>query len=205
MGNKFTRSLHTSRKSENIQVRPPSWSSSTPVYDCLNLTDETQRLISILQNTDHKQLDRFSLGGLFVPIKVFSVYDGDTLNALIPVNFAELEKVSHQKQRPKRTLKSVIVFTPGTVVMSYPIRLFGLDARELHDEGGKEARQILLDTIGGEEAMLQANLYHFDKYGRLLADLYLLDGTSINKLLVTKYKKYFLEYDGKKKEVFDKL
>lgn len=51
------------------------------------------------------------------------------------------------------------------------LRVKGINAPELRDKGGKEAREALDKLVGGK--LLPANLFGREKYGRVLADFYL--------------------------------
>lgn len=75
------------------------------------------------------------------------------------------------------------------------IRLSSIDANELTQPGGPEARQHLADMILGKE--VDVTIYTKDKYGRSVGTIY-LNGIDVNEKMVTDgyawvYRKYSSE------------
>jgi micrococcal nuclease len=62
------------------------------------------------------------------------------------------------------------------------IRLSGIDCPEKGQAYGTRAKQAASELVLGGEVTLQT--YGHDKYGRTLADVFLLDGTNVNQTLV---------------------
>jgi endonuclease YncB( thermonuclease family) len=128
----------------------------------------------------------FTLDGLDTIARVVSVYDGDTLNVVMP--FA------------------------GTFYQ-FVVRLDGIDACELkatneeNKQLAKQARTRLITLISPEstcfetsECLVRVQCGKFDKYGRLLAKVYGITGNlsaCYNDVLVTERLAYV--YKGKKK------
>ena len=62
------------------------------------------------------------------------------------------------------------------------IRLSGIDCPEKGQAFGNRAKQAASALIFGKDVMLQT--HGQDKYGRTLADVFQLDGTHVNHMLV---------------------
>jgi micrococcal nuclease len=109
---------------------------------------------------------------------VIKVYDGDTITIAFKLN-SDTNNITYKKN----------------------VRLNGIDTPEIRSKNSEEkvcaklARDYLCNLILYKEINLKNCLY--DKYGRLLADLY-LDDLHINKDMIDK--KYAVQYYGKKKE-----
>ena len=58
------------------------------------------------------------------------------------------------------------------------IRLYGIDAPEMNQPGGKEARQYLYDRIYGKEVIVK--VMDTDRYGRSVAMIYLYGGMAVS-------------------------
>jgi len=94
--------------------------------------------------------------------KVRSIYDADTLRLDIDLGF-------------------------GTWIADQPIRLNGIDATELGQDGGKAARDWLRARIPiGTDVLLITYRDKTEKYGRYLGDIFAPDDvvTSVNQQLV---------------------
>ena len=122
---------------------------------------------------------------IFIPqiiyAKVINVYDGDTITVASKLPF---------KSSP---------------IYRFSVRLRSIDSPEIKGESKKEyelaikSRDALHGLIFGKIIELKNN--GKEKYGRLLADIY-LDGIHINKWMLDN--KYAVEYDGgKKHKVWD--
>jgi micrococcal nuclease len=62
------------------------------------------------------------------------------------------------------------------------IRLSGIDAPEKRQAYGARAKQFTADAVTGEDVTLVTHGH--DRYGRIIADVYRGDGTSLNEALV---------------------
>jgi micrococcal nuclease len=79
-----------------------------------------------------------------------------------------------------------------TVVLAngQKVRLLGIDAPELEREGqpadflAHKAKQVLTDLVQGKRVRLEYDRLRYDRYGRTLAYLFLLDGTNVSRELV---------------------
>lgn len=112
--------------------------------------------------------------------KVIKVYDGDTI-----------------------TVASKSQLT-GDEIYRYPVRLRGIDAPEIRSKYSKEmelahmSKQALHELI--YEKIVRLDNVKTEKYGRLLADVF-LDDLHINKWLLEN--NYAIPYDGKAKNTPD--
>jgi endonuclease YncB( thermonuclease family) len=104
---------------------------------------------------------------------VIKVYDGDTI-----------------------TIASSLPF-PESPIYRFPVRLNGIDAPEMHGksedekEAAKNAQQALERLILHQDVVLKH--VQTEKYGRILADVYLGD-INLNKWLIDNH--YAITYDG---------
>lgn len=66
------------------------------------------------------------------------------------------------------------------------LRLLGVHTPELHGTdaaAGAKAKNMLVGWVAGAEIMIRTERDKGDKYGRMLADVFLMDGRSVNQLL----------------------
>ncbi|WP_405054376.1 thermonuclease family protein [Tepidibacillus marianensis] len=96
-----------------------------------------------------------------IEVKVIRVVDGDTFVA----------KVDGKEEK----IRLLLVDTPETVHPTKPVQPFGPEASKFTKE------MLASQTVG-----LEFDVQERDKYGRLLAYVYLSDGTMLNELLLEK-------------------
>lgn len=138
----------------------------------------------ILKNCDRKT-KKFSLEGQTKLCKVVSVYDGDTCN---------------------------VVFDHNGVINRWNIRMNGYDTPEMRpskklpnrDEIKQKAiqsRDFLKSLIFNNEQLVYLKCGKFDKYGRLLGEIYINenDEESVNSVMIKTGHGY--EYHGGTKKV----
>lgn len=155
----------------------------------------------LLNNVD--KLSRFNLYGLTTIGKVVDVYDGDTFDLALLIPVEELCK--ERKISKKKTGICLISSSNEPLVMRVKCRLNGLDARELKDVKGQEAKNLLSSLL--MDKIINCDLGGYDKYGRLLVDIYI---SSINlnsdqiylSHYLLQFSDLFLSYDGGKKQEF---
>ena len=105
--------------------------------------------------------------------KVIKVYDGDTI-----------------------TIASRLPFT-NSPIYKFPVRLLGIDCPEIKGSTeteknlAKSARDALSSRINGKMVILKN--VSTEKYGRLLADVY-IDGENMNQWMLNN--NYAVKYDG---------
>ncbi len=77
-----------------------------------------------------------------------------------------------------------------TLDTGHKVRLLGIDAPELEREGrpadflAHKAKRVLTDLAQGKRVRLEYDRVKYDRYGRLLAFLFLMDGTDLSRELV---------------------
>ena len=77
------------------------------------------------------------------------------------------------------------------------IRLYGIDAPEMKDSGGKKSKKYLSELIAGKEVQIETHGH--DKYKRVIGIVY-LDGTDINgKMVKDGYARAYFKYSKKYK------
>jgi endonuclease YncB( thermonuclease family) len=112
--------------------------------------------------------------------KVVKVYDGDTITVASKLPFID------------------------SPIYRFSVRLSGIDTPELKTSNENEkkhaiiARDALSELINGKIVHLQN--VSTEKYGRLLADIY-IDDIHVNKWMIDQ--KYGVEYDGGTKQKWD--
>jgi len=140
------------------------------------MTVDPRNVESILNDLTDAEV--FSFKDMKKKAKVISVYDADTVDAILCV-----------RDRPYR----------------FKIRLNGIDTpeikppksmenRELHVECGIKCREYLKSKILNK--IVEVHCSEFDKYGRILGEIY-IGNENISEHLV--YKKYAKKYEGKTK------
>lgn len=140
-------------------------------------------------NIDWKIIDNntpeFSLNNFNSEGKIVSVYDGDSVHIVLPLNLIKMNDTTNINE---------------VKLYKFNCRLNGLDTPEIRTkniqekEFGLKVRDILRDKILNK--IVKVKCGDFDKYGRLLVDIYLED-LHINKWLIDNG--YANNYDGGKK------
>ena len=148
------------------------------------MSAEKDEIRNVLKKCD-KKIKKFSLEGQTKLCKVVSVYDGDTCN---------------------------VVFDNNGVINRWNVRMNGYDTPEMRpskklpnrDEIKQKAiksRDFLKSLIFNEDQLVYIKCGEFDKYGRLLGDIYINenDEDSVNSLMIKTGHGY--EYHGGTKKV----
>jgi endonuclease YncB( thermonuclease family) len=148
------------------------------------------------------ELKKFDLNGTTGNFYVDSVYDGDTITILIPMNIHIYDMISHVQLD-----KSTDSNSSNTVhLYKVKIRLFGIDTPELkpsknlsnreeHIKKAKEAKEFLSEMILGK--IIKTEFLSNDKYGRPLCKIY-FNNTYLNDLMIEKG--FAKKYDGGTKD-----
>jgi micrococcal nuclease len=97
-----------------------------------------------------------------------------------------------QSQVPVKEALIVEVRDGDTVILDngLKVRLLGIDAPELEREGqpadflAHKAKRVLAGLAQGKRVRLEYDKLRYDRYGRILAFLFLPDGTSLSQELV---------------------
>jgi len=163
---------------------------------------ENQNLIESTYDTPEH-----SLNNLFIEGKVVNVYDGDTVHIVFSLN----------NKLVKYNCRLLGIDSPEICPRSIPDKA----KREMEIASAIKSRNYLISLVtGGIEPPYELNkktikefcgksqklvfvkCHNFDKYGRLLVEIFLnkSDTNSVNKLMVAG--KYAVEYDGGTKKEF---
>lgn len=122
---------------------------------------------------------KFSLYGFNIECKIVSVYDGDTVNVVFPLNLINKNTTEFYK---------------------FSCRLINIDTPEIRTDNEEEKKRAYLIRDKLREKILnkvvKIKCYDFDKYGRLLIEIFYDDININNWLLENNYAKL---YDGGKK------
>jgi endonuclease YncB( thermonuclease family) len=151
-----------------------------------NLSNNTPEILSKLKE---KTLNTplLTLEGYFSVAKVVSVYDGDTCRVVIPFKGeyykwnVRLDGYDTPEMRPSRSKPN----------------------RDAEIAAAKAAKKYLISLVmENPTQIVYIKCKDFDKYGRLLASIYIHpeDSVSVNELMVQKGHGY--NYDGGTKRVF---
>lgn len=99
-----------------------------------------------------------------------------------------------QIQGPGPVQEAVVVHVADgdtvTLNTGQRVRLLGIDAPEMEKEGhpadflAHKAKKVLADLVQGKRVRLEYDKLRYDRYGRTLAYLFLLDGTNLSQEMV---------------------
>ena len=150
---------------------------------CINCT-ESEEIINKLQKCD-KKTPKFTLDGEIKLCKVVDIYDGDTCR---------------------------VVFNHNNHINKWNIRMTGYDTPEMRPSKSLpnrdkikakavESKMYLKSLIMKENQFVYLKCGTFDKYGRLLGEMYINkeDTVSVNQQMIDN--KYGYEYHGGTKKV----
>ncbi len=150
---------------------------------CINCT-ESEEIINQLQKCD-KKTPKFTLEGEIRLCKVVDIYDGDTCR---------------------------VVFNHNNHINKWNIRMTGYDTPEMRPSKSLpnrdeikakaiESKMYLKSLIMNENQLVYLKCGTFDKYGRLLGEMYINkeDTVSVNQQMIDN--KYGYEYHGGTKKV----
>lgn len=139
--------------------------------------DDYVDLIKELELLNIDNIQKFTFKGLFTPIKIIKVIDGDTVKAVFKF------KDTYYKSN---------------------FRMTGIDTAEIHskDENEKkrgfDAKEYVFNILNNKIAI--AEFLDFDKYGRILANIYLDNNELLSDNLINGG--YAQSYDGKTKSAW---
>jgi len=153
--------------------------------------------INKLPFNELENLGEFSLFGLRGHCRIVDVIDGDTFSVALFVPFVFLTE--------KRSNDQASIIPYGSMegfFSRWRCRLMGVDAIEIHDpktqRKGQEAKNFVINIFEQHHKVMEFQALGFDKYGRLLIELFLRDGRNIVDELV-KHRDLFNVYEGKTK------
>jgi endonuclease YncB( thermonuclease family) len=157
-------------------------------------------------NINNDQIKKFNLLGIKGNFYVKSVYDGDTIIILVPMNIKVFSNISKDLVDSNKPISN-----SENLIYNYEIRLrlFGIDTPELkplknipdrdtHIKKANESKNFLSNLI--ENKIVTIEFKENDKYGRPLGIIYLTNSnTNINNLMIEKG--YAKIYSGGKKDI----
>ena len=153
---------------------------------------------------DIKEIKKFDLNGITGNFYVESVYDGDTITILIPINTHIYNMISSNQIDESSDSNSSNI----TYLHKVRLRLLGIDTPEMkpskdlpnrqeHIEKAKAAKEFLSGLVLNK--IIRVEFLSNDKYGRPLCKIYSDSHTqSLNDLMVTKG--FAKKYDGGTKD-----
>lgn len=126
---------------------------------------------------DHlDQMCEFTLAGLQLKAKVLHVVDGDTLDLAFFVPMPYLNAPRQEtptRSRTFRTVRSAIGFAEDRGFFTrMRVRLAEIDTAEKKTNKGRIAKRLLENRLIRLNGIVYANFLKFEKYGRLLADIF---------------------------------
>lgn len=141
----------------------------------------------------------FSLAGYETKGRIVNVIDGDSLIVILPLfdryyKFrVRLKGIDTCETDSKNLeLKEKALFSKYRI-----IELLTKDYKKIQDIIGITNKQIL-DIFINFKCIVKVNCFEFDKYGRLLVDIYIYDNyKSLSEILISEKLAYY--YDGKTK------
>lgn len=154
--------------------------------------------ISTIPDDLLESLCPFNLAGLRTKCKVINVLDGDTfyIALFVPLKFLytpkyyqheskagqERKSVTEEKHETTAHMKQTVLLktskpsskkiTEGGLYMVFDCRLLGYDSAEHDTAQGKLATKLTIELFKKYNNILYVQCGYFDKYGRLLVDLY---------------------------------
>lgn len=145
---------------------------------------KNKKLIKKLNKTNNN-IPLFSFQNINTFIKITDIYDGDTFTG---------------------------IFYHNNICYKYKFRMMGYDSPEIkplknisnRDEIIKNAhlaKDFFISLISKQNFIINAHLNKFDKYGRILVDLYLNDNSHINYIMIENNHGY--PYNGGTKRNFN--
>lgn len=140
---------------------------TTSPHSAFLTTQKLTESVPPTENISSTQLPETARG----PFPVARVIDGDTINVFI--------------DSTSETVRFIGINTPETVRPGEPVECFGKEASE-------ETRKLLAGKLIYLETDSSQDTY--DKYGRLLAYVFLEDGTNINEDLIRRGSAYEYTY-----------
>lgn len=172
--------------------------------NCFNKSNNSNNNLSLIESS--YEISEYSLANTSMEGKVVYVYDGDTVHIVFSIN----------NKLIKYNCRLLGIDSPEICPKNVPDKV----KRELEIASAIKSRNYLIAQVTGIEPandltkksikelcaksrkLVHVKCYDFDKYGRLLVEIFLNanETTSINKHMVAK--KLAVEYDGGTKKEF---
>lgn len=153
------------------------------------------KIIKDLENCNTKEIKQFSLSGLKTFARIANVKDGDTLEVIIPLFDNFYKFITRLKG----------IDTCETKTNNDDIKNIGLKAkyRVIELLTGKKYNSIKKEEIKNifeeNKIIVTIEFYDYDKYGRILSDIFIYDKNNKNKISLSSillHEKLAYIYDG---------
>ena len=82
------------------------------------------------------------------------------------------------------TIHCAILLTPDSLSIKKMIRLARIDTPEMHQDGGKEAKQVMVDLVQNKK--IDLHVTGRDSFGRWLGEVYTKDGHNMSDLMLSR-------------------
>ena len=80
------------------------------------------------------------------------------------------------------TIDCAILLTPDSLSIKKRIRLARIDTPEMHQDGGKEAKQVMIDLV--QNTKVDLHVSGRDSFGRWIAEVISSDGDNISDIML---------------------
>lgn len=142
-----------------------------------------------------------TLEGIFTPVRVVDVYDGDTFTAIVPFKGEYYKYSCRMLGIDTCEMKSKIKENKETAIRARN-RVLQLLGVPLNDLSTPLTRKKIQSMLNDQIVVAWLKCHHFDKYGRLLTDLHAsAEDKSIAQILIEEKLAY--EYYGETKMTED--
>lgn len=146
-----------------------------------------------LKNCETSTIPFFSLDGIKTYCRLIDVYDGDTMTCIIPL-FDNLYKFS---------IRLIGIDTAEIKTKNDQVKLSALDAKNrvisLTTNKIFDHNDQFKEYLKNNPIILWIHCYKFDKYGRLLAEVYLNKNDELHISSILIQENLAVPYDGKTK------
>ncbi len=158
--------------------------------------------MSWLEDCNNVNSPEFSLCGLTLQGRVVACYDADTCKIALPLNdkfykfTCRLNGIDTPEMKPLKTKpnrEAEIVWAKKA--RAELLRLICDDSLKSNFDNLDIKKDEVINILGKNKKIVKVNIFNFDKYGRLLVELYNRDDTkSFNDILVEN--NLAVKYDG---------
>jgi len=172
-----------SQRSHPTSTLPPPRSQPLPLVNQLCKVGDVGTTLYYPNTTDIEKvpmeqleaLCTFSLLGIKTKAKIVDIVDGDTFDLAFFIPLTELMSLREEKKRGKglRMVRPVLAASEAKGFFTkMRCRLNGIDAAEHDTAQGQEAIKVVTNKFNSINNIVYLQCYQFDKYGRLLVELY---------------------------------
>lgn len=143
----------------------------------------------------------FSLSGKITSAKVVSCYDGDTFQAVLHLGKdlwkfqCRMSGYDSPEMRPPLNTQNRLVVIENAVKAKHALLSQVIDTVDIH---ATYTNKQLDACVAQNKKLIQIHCKEFDKYGRLLVDVLLPNGSTVNTWMVEN--KYGYIYNGGTKQ-----